>query len=109
IPTSNLFISLRTFPSLPGLYKLPFHTPILPTLLQPLNDDEGAPAFSRPPHRARPCASVGTKPLLPFTISLFFLCMIFSPGARLLHWAPRTSAVVVHLTRSTFRQQQTHI
>src|SRR2546425_13060156 len=66
-----LFISLKTFASLPDTYKLlTFHvaillqsptndvkTPAPPRLsqrLQSLDDGEAAPAPPRPPHRARP-------------------------------------------------------
>src|SRR5206468_659763 len=80
IPTSILLISLKTFASLPGLYKLlTFCAPILPSLLQPLNDDEGAPALPRPPHRAIPCASIGTKPFLPFTFTFLVFPLMAYP------------------------------
>src|SRR3989442_13178167 len=71
ISISILFISLKTFASLPDTYKLlTFHvaillqsptndvkTPAPPRLsqrLQSLDDGEAAPAPPRPPHRARP-------------------------------------------------------
>src|SRR5437867_1230236 len=71
IPIPILFISFKTFASLPDLYKLlTFHvaillqsptndvkTPAPPHLsqrLQSLDDGEAAPAPTRPPHRIRP-------------------------------------------------------
>ena len=92
------FISFIRFAVLHGTFRLcTFHVSIflqLPTdgtvvpvctrqpwQLQPLDDGAAAPALSRPPHRTRPCASFGSKLLLPVRLTFCLLLIVNLRGS----------------------------